>query len=283
MTIKRLLTALFLFVAMLSLVACGALPQLETDENGILIDPVTGENRVGGENNDGSTLKDEEIPPAEETPQEPEKAVYIKAQLSGLNVRKEPTTSSPSLGKLSAGDMTFYLGQEDKWYKTYYRGQTAYVSSRYSSLYEMEKASETVENVILEGVKYLGTPYVYGAVRLHNGDGRINSRFDSNKFDCSSYTQYMYYYGADIIIDVTTRTQIKQGEHVPREQLARGDLMFFTNASRYYNTGIQRVGHVALYLGDNYILHTASDHAVIEKISSTRWRYYIETRRYIDN
>ena len=43
--------------------------------------------------------------------------------------------------------------------------------------------------------------------------------------------------------------------------------------------GVERIGHVALYLGDNYILHTASDYAVIEQISSTRWGYYIEARR----
>ena len=54
--------------------------------------------------------------------------------------------------------------------------------------------------------------------------------------------------------------------------------MFFTNASRKNNTGIERVGHVAIYLGGNYILHTASDHAVIEPISATRWSYYITTR-----
>ena len=56
-------------------------------------------------------------------------------------------------------------------------------------------------------------------------------------------------------------------------------MIFFTNAQRYNKTGVERIGHVALYLGDNYILHTASDYAVIEQISAQRWRYYIETRR----
>ena len=47
------------------------------------------------------------------------------------------------------------------------------------------------------------------------------------------------------------------------------------------STGIERVGHVAIYLGDNYILHTASDYARIEQISSLRWSYYIETRDFL--
>lgn len=216
-----------------------------------------------------------------EEPQPEPKAVYIKAIIPGVNVRTSPSSSSASLGTLDAADMTFYLGEEDKWYKTYYRGKTAYVSKLYSTLYEMDLASETVEKVILEGAKLLGTPYVYGAVRLHDGDGIINKSFNINKFDCSSYMQYIYFYGADIILDTVTRTQITQGKYIEREEMRRGDLIFFTNSSRYYNTGIERVGHVALYLGNEYILHTASDHAVIEKISATRSKYYIETRRII--
>ena len=83
-----------------------------------------------------------------------------------------------------------------------------------------------------------------------------------------------------MLLDVNTRTQVKQGTKVKSGDLQRGDLMFFTNASRYYKTGIERVGHVALYLGDNYILHTASDYAKIEQISSTRWSYFLEARRF---
>ena len=92
--------------------------------------------------------------------------------------------------------------------------------------------------------------------------------------------QYIFYYGADEILQVNTRTQVGQGKSVEKAALERGDLLFFTNASRYYKTGTERIGHVALYLGDGYILHTASDHAVAEKISDKR-SYYICARRII--
>ena len=62
---------------------------------------------------------------------------------------------------------------------------------------------------------------------------------------------------------------------------SRGDLLFFTNADREDESGIERVGHVALYLGDGYILHTSEDYAVIEEISPTRESYFIEARRVI--
>ena len=42
-----------------------------------------------------------------------------------------------------------------------------------------------------------------------------------------------------------------------------------------------RSGLTTEYLGDDYILHTASDYARIEKLSATRWAYFIEARRFL--
>ena len=147
----------------------------------------------------------------------------------------------------------------------------------------MEKHEDIViETVIEYGLSLLGFPYVYGAIRLHDGNGRLLSNFNDTKYDCSSLTQFIYYHGAKINLNMTTRTQVKQGTYVPKNELQRGDLIFFTNSQRYNKTGVERIGHVALYLGENYILHTASDYAVIEPISARRWSYYIEARRFVD-
>ena len=154
--------------------------------------------------------------------------------------------------------------------------------SSYTELFELEISPDSrVEAVIGEGYNLLGFPYVYGATRLHNGNGKFLSGFDKTKYDCSSLMQYMFYYGAGVNLELTTRTQVSQGTHVPRSELSRGALIFFTNSTRYNKTGVERIGHVALYLGGNYILHTATDYAVIEEISAQRWSYYIETRRMI--
>ncbi len=213
------------------------------------------------------------------------KAVYVRAKANGINVRSGKGTGYSSLGSVDKGDMLAYLGEEDGWYKTYYRSKLAYISAKsaYTELYTMNAADEETENVISVGLKLLGTPYVYGAVRYHNGAGKKLTGFTINEFDCSSLMQYMAYMGANKLLDLTTRTQIKQGIKVDKNELRRGDLMFFTNASRKNKTGIERVGHVAMYLGDNYILHTASDHAVIEEISATRWSYFIQANRILSD
>ena len=150
------------------------------------------------------------------------------------------------------------------------------------SVFTLEKAENPeIEEVVEEGYKLIGIPYVYGAVRLHDGKGNLLSGFSAQRFDCSSLVQYIFYKGAGKLLDVTTRTQVKQGTYVHPNDLQRGDCIYFTNEERQYKTGVERVGHVALYLGNNYILHTASDYARIEKLSAKRWSFYIEARRFL--
>ena len=202
---------------------------------------------------------------------------------NGLNVRSGAGTKHLALGQADAGDMLHLAAYADGWYETRFRGKTAYVSANasYTSVATLEKASDAIERIIDEGLKLLGVPYVYGAVRYHDGKGNRLKNFTTNAFDCSSLMQYIFYKGAGILLDVTTRTQVKQGTPVTWKNIRRGDLLFYTNAQRYDKTGIERIGHVALYLGENYILHTASDHAVIEQMSATRQKYFITARRFL--
>lgn len=212
-----------------------------------------------------------------------DKDVLVLSLIDGLNVRSGRGTSYASLGTLDKGDMVAYVSYADGWYETVYKERTAYISANenYTSLYYMDKGSERAESVIGVGKTLLGYPYVWGSQRYHWGNGVLNTNFVAGEFDCSALTQYAYYKGAGVLLDVTTRTQVKQGTPVGFDDLERGDLMFFTNSSRYNLTGTERVGHVAIYLGDNYILHTASDHAVIEPISPARRAYFIERRRVL--
>lgn len=207
---------------------------------------------------------------------------YIKVTADGVNLRTGAGTSYPIVGTAEKNTLYASLGNTGGWYKTYYKNSVVYISENYCTVVEIEQsASEEVEQVVEEGVKYLGTAYVYGAVRYHDGTGKLLGGFTDTAFDCSSLMQYIFYRGAGALLQVTTRTQVAQGVTVAKSELQRGDLIFFTNASRVNNTGIERIGHVALYLGDNYILHTASDYAKIEEISSARWGYYIQAQRML--
>lgn len=226
-------------------------------------------------------------PPTEEAPTPPvvapakKTAQYIKCTGDNVNIRSGAGTGYAVLGSAEEGTMYAVIGKTGSWYKTYYKNKVAYLYASYASVFTIEKTTNVIEDVVEEGYKLLGVPYVYGAVRLHDGNGKLLSGFTAQKFDCSSLIQYIFYKGAGKVLGVHTRSQVLQGKYVKRADLQRGDCIFFTNEQRQYNKGIERVGHVALYLGDGYILHTASDYARIEKISAKRWSFYIEARRYL--
>ena len=218
----------------------------------------------------------------EDAEPQPQTVTYVKVTADGVNVRSGAGTSYSVYGSAGEDTLYSYEGEYDGWYKIGYRNGYAYISKKYAVLTEMAASDNgQIERVIGVGTQLLGTTYVYGAVRYHDGKGNKISGFTVTAFDCSSLMQYMFYMGADVLLDVTTRTQVVQGTTVARSDLQRGDLIFFTNSSRYNKMGVERIGHVALYLGDNYILHTASDYAKIEQISSTRWSYYVQTQRMI--
>ena len=224
-------------------------------------------------------VEEPEDSPAEETPQI-NLVMYIKVTADGVNIRGGPGTGYKVLGTAEKNTLYASNGNHGNWYKTYYKGMEAYIYKDYCILVDFEAAAEEIEEVISEGTKHMGVTYVYGATRYHNGSGKLLSGFTTQAFDCSSLMQYIFKVTADINLQVTTRTQVVQGTTV-KDGLKRGDLMFFTNAARKNKTGVERIGHVALYLGGNYILHTASDYAKIEQISSTRWSYFIQAQRMI--
>ena len=65
-----------------------------------------------------------------------------------------------------------YLGEENGWYKIYYKNTVAYISKKYSKIMQMKASTnDTVEEVIDQGHKLLGTKYVYGAVRYSRRQG----------------------------------------------------------------------------------------------------------------
>lgn len=282
-TFMKTWKSLTAFLLALSFLAPTALSLQACNDNAATIPPTQSGN-ASDENQSGQEPTPEPEPEPKPEPQPPvtRYAKYIKCTGASVNIRAGAGTNYAVLGSAEKNTRYAITGQTGQWYKTYYRGKEAYLHASYMTVFEIEQSkNEAVENVISEGYKLLGVPYVYGAVRLHNGKGKMLAGFTAQKFDCSSLVQYIFYKGAGKILQVNTRTQIKQGEYVPPSDLQRGDCIFFTNESRQHLTGIERVGHVAVYLGNNYILHTASDYARIEQISAARWNFYIEARRFV--
>ena len=122
-------------------------------------------------------------------------AQYVKITTDNLNVRKGAGTNYSSLGTVEKNILMKYVGQSGNWYEIRFMGQKAFVHAGHAKLVTQNKGSETTEKIIDEGLNVLGTPYVYGATRLHDGQGNLISGFTTKKFDCSQ-TRWSYYLSA---------------------------------------------------------------------------------------
>lgn len=205
--------------------------------------------------------------------------------LTVVNIRQKPSTSSAILGKLNRLEHIPLIKQYDQnWYQVLFQGKEAYISAnpQYTRVYDPEKVNALIENVIAEGKKVLGVPYEYGAQRLFYHNGKPNPNFTGKTFDCSSFVQYAFYKGAQIILKADSRSQSQEGILINENELERGDLIFMWSSARRNNKGIERIGHVVIYLGDNQILHTWGTGGVRIQEYSAGWRErFILARRML--
>ena len=114
------------------------------------------------------------------------------------------------------------------------------------------------------GKKYIGVPYLYGA--------RAGS---TSAFDCSSFVQYVF--GKfDKKLPRTSVSQAYTGQKVAKSYLSVGDLVFF-------RTNGVSISHVAIYAGNNKILHSSSSKGVtISNMNTSYWKKaYVTARRVL--
>lgn len=108
-------------------------------------------------------------------------------------------------------------------------------------------ANPTADSIIAYGKKYMGTPYVFGG-------GRKNDK----TFDCSGFTSWVFRHHGIALTKGGAQSQYNQdlGKVIPRSQLKKGDLVFFSTPGTVNKTGVKKIGHVGIYMGDNKVLHT---------------------------
>lgn len=106
--------------------------------------------------------------------------------------------------------------------------------------------------------RYLGVKYRYGGTSPSTG------------FDCSGFVRYVFA-RHDVRLPRTSREQAGAGTSVePLVALLRpGDLMFFAENG-------SRVSHVAIYTGDNRIIHSTSSGGTVryDYLASSRGRWF---------
>jgi hypothetical protein len=115
------------------------------------------------------------------------------------------------------------------------------------------------DSVLRDGIvdtaeSFVGLPYRWGGSSAEEG------------FDCSGLTLAVYQLNG-LNLPRTSRDQFQAGTVVPREDLARGDLVFFAIFAG------RKVSHVGIYVGDGRFVHSPGSGKVV-RVDSLSDSYY---------
>lgn len=136
-----------------------------------------------------------------------------------------------------------------------------------AELKRVKSKSKYNKNSIVNSAKhYLGGKYVWGGTQPKG-------------FDCSGYVKYLYEQQG-VELPRTAYEQSKVGMFVSRNELKKGDLLFFlTDKSRHIP-----ITHVGMYIGNDKFIHAASRKKgiIISSFSKSKYsRYFVKAKRII--
>jgi cell wall-associated NlpC family hydrolase len=104
------------------------------------------------------------------------------------------------------------------------------------------------------------------AMKLRNIAYVRGGRELSTGFDCSGFVRYVYQQSLGLVLPSNSSSQFEAGNHVARDELKMGDLVFFRTEGR-------RVSHVGIYLDNGLFIHSPSrgKRVRIDHLAETYW------------
>ena len=190
----------------------------------------------------------------------------LSATLIGerVNIRNYPAIDGQIIArtKYSTTDVKI-IGRNDDWYKIVCGRTEGWVYGDYVDVQREDlipHAKVKGEEIVAYGMRFIGTPYVWGGNDLRAG------------VDCSGFTKGVFE-AFNIDISRVSYMQATDGPTISKENLRIGDLVFFDTQ----DAGDGSVSHVGIYIGNDQFIHSDSTKGVM--ISRLNSNYY--TKNYV--
>ena len=184
-----------------------------------------------------------------------------------LNVRSAPSKDADIVGKLYYGNIVRLEDFGGEWSKIKFEKHEAYVATEFLEAVRSSSSSDRDSHVSeneLENIfePLLDTPYIIGGTTPAG-------------FDCSGFTSYVFAQ-LGVTLPRTSADQFRGGVSVSLDEAKPGDLLF------YDTMGKGQVSHVAIYLGDDLVVHATGEKVDYGRISYMDKLYpFYGVKRYI--
>ena len=129
-------------------------------------------------------------------------------------------------------------------------------SLKNSEIAKAIKHNKTIDNILTEAATYLGTPYRYGGTTR-------------NGIDCSAFVLSVFGAAAGLTLPRVAASQSQEGEAIDKENLQKGDLIFFSHGRRISHVGIVES---VTEEGEIKFIHAATSKGVmISSLNDSYW------------
>jgi cell wall-associated NlpC family hydrolase len=105
------------------------------------------------------------------------------------------------------------------------------------------------------------------------GDSYEPAKAGPDHFDCSGFVYYVFKKNG-IAIPRSSLTQSQSGDKLKRDELKKGDILFFDTHDR------QHINHSGIYLGNGEFIHSSSGKAYAVTISELDRGFYKDKFRW---
>lgn len=175
-----------------------------------------------------------------------------------LNIRVSKSTKAKKITTLKRGAKVTLLSNNSKWVAVKVKGRVGYTQGKYIRIANGGTASATTmskgQSVVNYAKRFLGNPYRWGGTSLTRGA------------DCSGYVMSVYrHFGKSL--PHSSYAQRKVGRRVSSLSKAKpGDIICYS-------------GHVAIYMGNNRVIHASNRKDGIKITKGAAYRSIVTIRR----